>query len=179
LSRAFTIAELLIALAIMGLLAAITIPKFLMVDQGSQNKTKSRQVAEMIAVAYMAYQQDKVVTSAMPGNALTPYFNYLRVDTTSTLDGGSNCFSSDWECVRLHNGGTLQYAKLTSFGGTASTNAMAFCFDPDGVQNGQGLVVFWLFYDGRVKSWGNIPNNTCNSYACGSAVPDPTWFNWN
>jgi prepilin-type N-terminal cleavage/methylation domain-containing protein len=161
---AFTLVELLIVLVILGVVAVFTMPMVLMNTQNDNRNADANAVARMIAQAYMTAQMRQPVTGTMAGGDLTPYMNYVRTDTSSTIDG-FNCFSSDWSCLRLHDGGLLQYAKLTSFGGTASTNAMAFSYDPDGTANGQGSVVFWLYYDGHVKSWANILPNTCNSYA--------------
>jgi hypothetical protein len=111
--------------------------------------------------------------------------NYLSKQSTGLVDGheleGSlDCSTSS--CLKLHNGGILRYPNNISFSGTASTNAIAFNFDPDGEQNGKHSIQFWLYYNGRITSLANIlPNSTSSNYTAAAPCPscDPAWFKWD
>lgn len=186
----FTLAELLICLAILGVIAAFTIPKVLMAQQNSRYNATAKEVAAMITGAYDAYKQRYTPSSNTSAADLTPYMNYVSVDASSTIDLYQNsttrtCDGTGYQCVRLHNGGMLLWA-TAGFTGTASTNAFYFYYDPDGqvtdgTTNGPGKsVVFWLYYNGRLSSYGNIAANTV--YGGGTVGPmpsyDPPWFQW-
>src|SRR5262249_2638154 len=96
--------------------------------------------------------------------------------------------NSGYNCIKLHNGGKLLYSVGSKFGGTGTTNAMYFYFDPDGqvtdgTTNGPGKsVVFWLYYNGRLTSYSNLTSGTYND-GQGPIDPDPSydppWFSWN
>ena len=107
----FTLAELLIALVILGLIATFTIPKVLQSQQNAQYKSSAKEVASMISGAYQAALstgKNKIYVYD-----LTPYMNYVAVDTVSqfndpeTLGYGTpgQCGdAANWYplCLRLH-----------------------------------------------------------------------------
>lgn len=188
-ASAFTLAELLISLAILGVIATFTIPKILTSQQNGQYSAKAKETAAMIAGAYQMYKSRYTPTLNTSAGDLTPFMNYVAVDSTSTIDlfqeATTRACTGGYECVRLHNGGMLLWA-TAGFMGTASTNAVYFYFDPDGqvtdgTTNGPGKsVVFWLYYNGRVTSYSNLSAGTV--YGGGTVGPDPTcdppWFQW-
>jgi len=191
----FTLAELLIALVILGVIATFTIPKVLSSQQDTKYKALGKEVAGMISAAYEAYKHENTPTAAMVPYDLAPYMNYVRVDSLSVVDdsqtNGNRPCSTTW-CLVLHNGAFLQATGGTSFNSTAATNAIMFRMDPDGkvTDGGTGdtsptapgkAVHFWLYYDGRLTTRGGIVSNTCNSSGCFGPAPsqDPPWFNWN
>lgn len=187
-ARGFTLAELLIALAILGVIATFTIPKVLTAQQDSKYNAAAKEVAAMISGAYTVYAQTHTVTSGTTPGDLTPYMNFIAADTTSTVDAFYESVTHDcatYPCLKLHNGGMISY-ETGGFTGTDTTNAIYFYFDPDGkvtdgTTNGPGKsVCFWLYYNGRLSSYSNITPGTV--YAGGTANPDPVadppWFQW-
>lgn len=189
----FTLAELLIALVILGLIATFTIPKVLQSQQSSKDKANAKEVAGMISGAYQAYRQNNTVTANTKFTDMTPYLNYVKVDTSTVIDdvpteGTLNCATTAFfGCIRLHNGGMLEWpANNQRFNGTAITNGIEVLFDPDAkVSSGAGdtgvSVEFVLYYDGRITTWGNCLAGTANNTTTcdpGDHL-DPTWFNWN
>jgi Tfp pilus assembly protein FimT len=51
----FTLAELFIALGILGMIATFTIPKVLQTQQGNQYRSAAKETAAMVSEAYAAY----------------------------------------------------------------------------------------------------------------------------
>lgn len=191
----FTLAELLICLAILGEIATFTIPKLLSSQQDQRFNAIAKEVAGTLASAYQVYFVTNAVTASTNCSSLTPYLNYAKVDTTSRIDseqGGTyvDCSDSSIECFRLHNGAILWDAKTNvDFGGVSDLNAIYFLVDPDGVYsnstNGYGKSIkFYLYRNGRVATWASISSGTIthewgNYYVTNAdATRDPSWFSW-
>lgn len=180
----FTLSELLIALAILGVVATFTIPKVLQVQQYSRYNAMAKEVSSMVSGAYTSYALENAPSGSTKLAHLTPYMNYVAVQTSGMIDGHEqegniNCSTSS--CLKLHNGGILRYPTNISFSGTASTNAVAFNFDPDGQQDGNHSVQIWMYFNGRVTSLGTLlPNSTSSNYTAPAPCPscDPEWLNW-
>lgn len=193
-SGGFTLVELLIALAIMGTISAFTIPKVIAVQQSTSMNSVAKETASMVSAAFSKYQLDYNISSSTTGGALTPYMNYVKVDTATTgaLDDspgfGSRSCSNANPCLRLANGALLQYESGASFGGTGSGQALFFFLDPDGSysnstygSNGNGKAVrIAIKYSGRITTMGASEMDLCNSSYClgASSAWDPSWFNW-
>lgn len=79
----FTLAELLIALGILGVIATFTIPKVLSAQQETQKKAIAKEVASMITGAYQLYVKDNGYSTSISGASLVPYLNYVRIDTSN------------------------------------------------------------------------------------------------
>lgn len=183
---AFTLAELLIALLILGEIATFTIPKVLISQQNGQWKSEAKELIGSVSAAYQSYQLNNTVTGNTNAYELTPYLNFVAIDTVTNLDdnvaGGSNlCNGSTRYCVKLHNGGTLLLYKW--FGGLGATNSLWFMFDPDSTYTGKGDSLWFVIYpNGFTTSRANIyPNTIAGNDAPRqpNATLDPAWFNWN
>jgi len=192
--KGFTLSELLIALAILGVIATFTIPKVLQSQQNGEYKAIGKETVGMIAQAYQLYRAANTPNSNTSPADLTPYMNYVAVDTTAnTMDHAQTmttlnpCSWSQQFCLRLHNGGMLNIHAAATFGGTSSTHALYFFLDPDGTvtdgtTNGPGKsVLFFLYYDGKVRTAGTVLPNTTTNWTTFNPDPtlDPPWFNWN
>ncbi len=184
----FTLAELLISLAVLGVIATFTIPKVLQGQQNKQWNAAAKEAASTITAAYQAYQLDKGSLISIGNNQLFEYLNYVRLDTSSaTLDGtyGNGSIScSSYRCFRLHNGGVLT-ASGTYMGD--ESEVVWFYFDPDGRYSGSTTgagksVLFFLYHNGRITSSDYIDSNSCfnNNAACYDPgdFADPPWFSW-
>jgi prepilin-type N-terminal cleavage/methylation domain-containing protein len=190
----FTLAELLIALAILGELATFTIPKILSAQQDGRNNAIAKEAAGAISTAYQMYQYAGGDTSSMTTTQLAQYFNYIQKDTSSSLidevytKNSITCMSGN-PCYRLANGAVIHH-----WGDTfciATNTAIPFDVDPDGSYsgstNGPGKSVrFFLYKNGRLTTEGTLLSNTKWSGSGGtcdqtrSALPasDPPWFSW-
>ena len=183
----FTLAELLISLAILGVIATFTIPKIITSQQLTQKSSIMKETAAMIAAAYQQAQINGLVSSSTRLQDLTPYFNYVSVDTSSTIDDhvgyGSLSCTGGVPCYRLHNGALLM--DRDSFSGTASTNAMVMHLDMEGTYSGnttgeEKSVQLILFYNGRIASRGQVQTGFTSSLGAWAvdSNADPTWVSW-
>lgn len=182
--RGFTLVELLISLAILGEIATFTIPKVISSQQNGQNNAKTKEAFATVASAYQLYAMNNVLTSNTSISSLTQYMNYIKVDSTSTLDGSLNDSSSyscsSRVCLKLHSGATLAFGSVGSFGGSNTTNMQWFLVDPDGAYQGNSSSIWGiLYYNGRVTTWGQMaPNSQDGGGTYNPGNYDPSWFSW-
>lgn len=198
--KGFTLAELLVALVIMGLLAAFTIPKVLSTSQNNEYKYRVQVAASMISGAYARYLADNTVTGSFIPGDLTPYMNYVSYTNDSSVlfdthygYTGSNVCDGVAPCVKLHNGALIRLYNGESLGAVAPNYAVIFQVDPDGTNagsattNGPGKMIELYLYptNGRIADRGSITDKTyCSGGACaGGRSPDPSvispWFSWD
>lgn len=191
----FTLAELLIALAILGVIATFTIPKILNAQQNETYNAIAKEAAGTFASAYSAYRLNNTVTASTTAGVLTPFMNYVKIDSSGLwVDDAPNsgvgpyqCSDANTMCIKLHNGAVVILDPTMSFDGTTSLNGLAFYVDPDGGSNNGSVrgpyecVVFWIFINGRLATHGTVPAGATNSnFTMGATQPnrDPTWFSW-
>ena len=194
-TNGFTLAELLVALLILGEIATFTIPKILVSQQNGRSRAAAKEIAAAVSAAYQNYKLNlgTAVPASTSMEVLKPYINYIAVDTTSQLQdhpGASNviwnCGDGNTTCLKMAAGGTLFWFQGQTFGGTGN-NGMTFYYDPDGVNNGAIVasnpgvsVCFVLYYNGRVTDRNGVSAGTSNSYwplGTGSGF-NPDWFSW-
>lgn len=188
-SRGFTLVELLIALTILGEIAAFSIPKVINAQQRGTWNAEGKEAVSTIATVYQTYKLNNLTTASTGTTDLTPYFNYIKLNSSGLVDhvtGQTSLDCSVQTCYQLHNGGTLVFGGST-FGATNSTNYIHFFFDPDsrysGTTNGQGkAITLILYFNGRVATGADRRTGDI-TYLGGSPQnwgPDPStdWFSW-
>lgn len=156
--QGFTLAELLISLAILGVIATFTIPTLIGVSTAAKEKSIAKEAASMVAGAASSYLLNSSVSASTKGADFIQFMNYVTVDTTTNYSAGANqtgtalqqC-SATLPCLKLHNGGILQYDTAMTMGGTSSTNAVYFNFDPDGTGTA-GRITFVQFSNSRMST---------------------------
>jgi prepilin-type N-terminal cleavage/methylation domain-containing protein len=195
----FTLAELLIALAILGIIAAFTIPKILDSSRNGNLNAVARESASMIRDAYSYYKIDTFPEwnlLAIDADRFIGKMNYVNIDTATTAAAMQNppagesklenC-SATTPCVLLHSGAIIQYDTTQTFSATnpspnipTSTGAVFFNVDPDGFKGGAGRFTVSLFYNGRVTS-GQAANEEGITYHSPTLTPqttDPSFFQY-
>ena len=189
--NAFTLAELLIALAILGVIATFTIPKILDSGNSSKHNAIAKETLAMVSGAWQTYKLENGASASTSIDALTPYMNYVKDVTNQLVDNvpgftTDSCVPNARWCLLLHNGALLQYYRGTSFNDTASTNVITFLIDPDGVYGGSTTgpsksVQAFLYYNGRLRTWGTLEPATYWSGG-GPVGPvagrEPEYFSW-
>jgi prepilin-type N-terminal cleavage/methylation domain-containing protein len=163
----FTLSELLIALAILGVIATFTIPKVLQSQQDGKYKATVKEALATMAEAYQSYKLKNAVDPATFSAAqLTPYLNYVKIQTTGSLDrrygqsGTLDC-AGGAPCVLLHSGAGLFVDSWFTFGQATNRHYIVFSIDPDGKVTdpatagsttngpGKGMDVI-LYYNGKI-----------------------------
>jgi prepilin-type N-terminal cleavage/methylation domain-containing protein len=189
-SKGFTLAELLIALLILGEISTFTIPKIIVAQANARYNAVAREDIAALSGAHQQHMLSGNLSSSTKITSLTQYMNYIAFDTSSIIDdapgSGSSSCNSTYPCIRMHNGSVMQWRDTVNFGGTNTTNAMWVHIDPDGVltdgsTNGPGKALsLFLYYNGRISDEGSITAGTANSAV--TYNPDPTkvpsWFRW-
>lgn len=169
--RGFTLAELLVCLAILGEIATFTIPKLLSAQQNGSKRAAAKEVVAMISGAHQLAKLNTDDSTAITATTLQTYMNYVSIDTTSTIDsipndGPASYSCADYDCFKLHNGGLLLLVGST----TGTVGNFSILFDPDGYRGIKDSVNFYLYGTGRIQTAGDLLTDP--SY-------DPTWFSWN
>ncbi len=183
--KGFTLAELLIALAILGVIATFTIPKILSSSANGQTTAIAKEAAGMISAAFSTYTLNNSLTTGTTAGVLTQYFNYVTTDTATSYTGTASgdtalsACSATLICLKLHNGGVLQYSTAQNFGSSLSTAAVTFALDPDGMGT-RGKIVFVQQYGGRTTTNGQDAVFTTSAAGVTNQATDPSYLtNWN
>lgn len=190
-SQGFTLAELLIALAILGVIATFTLPKVLTGANQAQATATAKDVMSMLAGSIQAYRLDQALTPSTVPDSLLPYMNYVKTRADST--GAGDCITgvtgvATYTCVILHNGANFEYlaGNTNSFGGTSASNALLFNVDPDGNRTAYGGYTVVVFYNGRVSTGQYASGQYTSALAVNSTVnggpitTDPSYIqSWN
>lgn len=188
-THGFTLAELLVALLILGVIATFSIPKVLLVQQNQRYKAVTKEAAAAISQAYYAYKLTNTITSNTSLDDIVSSLNYVQRDTSDWMDadptnGVGFIPCSSFRCYKLASGAMVMWSDTGGkLGGTAANNAMWFYVDPNASQYEPSLdaQAFWLYYNGRLTTHGSAVNPTCNSDGCWppDAANETTWFNWD
>jgi prepilin-type N-terminal cleavage/methylation domain-containing protein len=190
-AKGFTLSELLIAIAILGLIATFTIPKVLQSVGNSTNKAIGKETASVISQAYDGLKADGngSVPNTVTAGTLMAKINYVQALASGTM-AGITCATPGADttsCYQLHNGGILVVDTGDTFG-TDNTGGLVFSLDPDGATGTNTAVSFVLGHDGRIMTGGVADNGAAeaapfNTYdLTGGLTPittDPSWFSWN
>ncbi len=182
----FTLAELLVALALLGLIAAFTIPKLIGASLDNKYNGIAKEAIAATAQTWLTMHYNGTGSSNTTAGDIMNNMNYVYKDTNTTIDSmptiaPSTC-TPTYPCIRLHNGAMLQAITALPFGGTSSTNCVIFQLDPDGIltdntTNNPGKAVkFFIYYDGGVTDRVHVRAGT-NSYDAGGGAT-PSWFTW-
>ncbi len=182
----FTLAELLSALAILGVIATFTIPKVLNATSNGQNIAIAKETATALSGAYQAYILNNGASSSTTIADITPYLNYVSVVTTpideacSAPPASASCTAGGIACLKMHNGAVIRYLTTAFFSGTDVDNALNFRLDVDGTFNSERSLWMFQYYNGRLTDRSGIITGTNDS--TGSLNPttacQPSWFSW-
>ena len=190
LKKGFTLAELLIALVILGVIATFTIPKVLQTQQNTSYNAAAKETIGAVSGAYQSYVRQNGSSTVAGLQNFTTYLNYVRVDSTDTIDDHppfttADCSAWFTSCLKMHNGAILEFWNVVTFGDTAATSCVWFNVDPDGTGPAKSVDLL-LYYNGFITSKANTkPNSYDTESGTPTALPvadpayDPSWFSWN
>jgi prepilin-type N-terminal cleavage/methylation domain-containing protein len=187
--KAFTLAELLIVLSIVGVIASFAIPKLLTSTTNAQMLAKAKACASAVSQAYVLFKNSRPIQPTTGIGDFIDSINTLKHLTTGLIDhkagyGDIDCSWAQVNCYAMHNGGVLWFSDnggWSQFGGTTANHAAFFGFDPDGKLSNYKSVEFCMYTTGHLHSSSNILTNTYNGsggpYSPGIDV-DPDWYSW-
>lgn len=185
-SPGFTLAELLIALVILGVIATFTIPKILQAQQNQKYNAIAKETIAVVQAAYNNYKLTNTVdANTRPIDYLPNAINYVAIDTTSVIDAPPNaasatitCSAGANQCYRLHSGAILRPSGCR-FGGTTNLSYNSINIDPDGVLTGnQDSVEFVIYFNGKMTSNSFVDSAATSSCGGADLSTDPVWFSW-
>jgi prepilin-type N-terminal cleavage/methylation domain-containing protein len=191
----FTLAEVLIVMAILGVVATFTVPKVLYSSNQASWNAKAKEAAAAISEAYTLYRMEKGVSASTKSTDILAYINSVGpyTGTINSVPGESSLSCTGTSCIQLHNGAVIMASDHNNFGGTTPNHGVWFRIDPDGQNTdggtatpANGAVLFWLYANGGLRTWGTALSPT-HYFINGSLVSsygptpsyDPTWFSWN
>jgi len=184
--QGFTLSELLVSLAVLGLIAAFAIPKVLTAVGESSSRAIGREAFGMISEAYQAIRANNNgnVPRATSAQTLRDTLNYARLGTGG--NGGATTAS-----IVLQNGAQIAFVLTDSFADTLGNGVgvIGFTVDPDGsatsggsATSANGPVSVFLGGDGRIwagnelyqAGTGTTPSPFNATYGVGTAATPVT-----
>jgi len=154
--QGFTLSELLVSLAVLGLIAAFAIPKVLTAVGQSSSKAIGRELFGLIAESYDAVKANNVgnVPRSTSSAQLVGNLNYARQVTTAGNGGATT------NHVVFQNGSVLAYVPTDTFADSGTVGRVGFTIDPDGpgATSANGPVTIYLGGDGRI--WAALETYT-------------------
>jgi prepilin-type N-terminal cleavage/methylation domain-containing protein len=188
--RGFTLSELLVSLAVLGLIAAFAVPKVLNAVGNSSTLAIAKETVSAITTAYDGVKADSQIASVPPSTQawrLVSKLNYVRTATTRagtnigdigatacTIPTANGTVAASPCHVLMHNGAILSIGLFDDFNDNAAVGASAgtkgkvnFLVDPDGPGDIQPAL-FALGYDGRLMAGLNAASTaTTGTYGYG------------
>jgi prepilin-type N-terminal cleavage/methylation domain-containing protein len=167
--RGFTLSELLVSLAVLGLIAAFGIPKILSAVDEKAHKAAAKEAMGMIAGAHASWiaENGGILGSTTTATDLSKKMNYVK---SETLGSGNPTM------LTLHSGATISFAPNDSFKAMnpGVEGVVRFNVDPDGGRTavpppGPGPVSVNLGYDGKMwfhyNDYDTGFDNSANTHA--------------
>ncbi len=157
--QGFTLSELLVSLAVLGLIAAFAIPKVLTAVGESSSRAIGREAFGMISEAYQVIRSNNNgnVPRATTAQELINTMNYARVGTGG--NGQGTATNGTTASIVLQNAAQIAYVPADSFvpGAAGRAGVIGFTIDPDGSDtsgatdtNANGPITVYLGGDGRI-----------------------------
>jgi len=204
--RAFTLPELLIALAILGLIAALTVPQVAYRINAKQALTIANDAKLLISSAFADYEfANATIPTTFKLDDLATYFPYAKNLSAGSENISIDCppqgtsftmgcsgsdprtasltaASANYTIYRLKNGAIVVFPKTWTMNGSTALHALPFVVDYDGKQTTKSdSVEYWLYANGNVLTRQTLTASTVNSSGTYNAVAsaDPTYLTLN
>lgn len=172
--KGFTLAELLVALLILGEIAAFTIPKVLNAQQNGRKIAIAKEVMGTAGAIYTKLKMEGTLTTTT-GAAFARNMNYISEDRTSVIDdapstgwGSLDCATWWAKCYKLHSGAIVGADDVGPMGSTSVNESLWLLVDVDASYQGDNSG-FWINIHGNgwmTTDWLDRPNL------------EPSWFHW-
>jgi len=153
--KGFTLAELLIALALLGVIAAFTIPKVLQATGTQENAAKLKETVSSLESAwYNMKLQNTFTTGSTLAASIDSGFNSTIVDPAASA------------FVAANNGPMSTVTSIHPCGGTTGVTSEAATYASGYLQFPNGVVVMGLGSGPNLVTYSSIPANGGNTSIC-------------
>ncbi len=188
----FTLAELLVSLGVIGIIAALAIPKILTASNDSVSNAKVHKATQAVVNGYEKWKQNNGDSLGMTGADLMTFVNYSSLITDGRIvdihpgSGNFTCSTTltttsgnlAGPCYQMQDGSMVYFMGHTGVAFTASdTSVLYFAVDPDAIESGSNTqdnsgiaTAFFLYKNGRLRERGHLkgsadePQYTPNYY---------------
>jgi type II secretory pathway pseudopilin PulG len=191
-ARAFTMAELVVGLGLLGLMAAIALPSVVQIKQNDGAvKVQLQTAVQRLSMAYTQYKLDYDPALTIGVAQLAPYLSQSKLVTTAaTVNNWSDatsltCNTATATCYTMGDGTTVATHPSYRFGKgnevTLTDRCLPFYVDIDSKYINGGATsdlntrsaLFFMMYSGQVLSVGQL-KATCKTYNV-TADADVSW----
>jgi prepilin-type N-terminal cleavage/methylation domain-containing protein len=173
----FTLSELLVALAVLGLIAAFAVPKVLTASWNATANAKVHKAAQAVVNGYEKWKQANGDALGMTGADLMTFVNFSSVITDGRVvdihpgSGNFTCRATlttsgnlEGPCYRMPDGSMVYFIGHTGVAFTTNaTSVLYFTVDPDAIESGANTQTnsgigtsFFLYKNGRIRERGHL-----------------------
>lgn len=194
-NRAFTLAELLVVLAVIGFVTMLTTPKISAAYEKQKRTAIVKETTMAIAKAYGVLAVKEGVSASTRFADISRYLATASPKTSGQINsypGRSDitCGSGGNECYQLSSGAVVSVESAHTFSEELPNASLRLIIDTDGErQTTSGSFLddyagaaagFYLSYDGRLNTVEKpIPSNRMNGSAAGACSNcTPKWLKW-
>lgn len=153
---AFTLAEVLITLGIIGIVAAITIPQLINNYKAKRLRTQFLKSYSTIQQAFKEMEADDVSTDPTTYNTLEYYKTFMNY-----LQAPMVCGIGDNKCVYMRDSSSKDYKSYKTYDG--KTNASMILFDDGQIVLQDGTLLLFENYAPRMRVFVSVDLNGYNN----------------
>lgn len=147
---AFTLLEMLIAVVMVGVIAAFTIPNFLITVSKDTLNNQVKSQMQQIQLAVIRYKQDNSTATTVDSDDIAALMKYVSKKTAGTLITGGVACAALRPCYLFSDNSVVQVATAAS-----GDNFLYFNIDPDGSGVAKPVTIMYDYTKNRITTRQN------------------------